>query len=640
MSKVDSFYKENFLDKSEELSFLPSLKEEEKSITVANNDLSAEDLEHLGFRDTRNKSAVYYISDIHLDHKIYNKFGKAASFKKVRDYIHKIARKLLLDDHGNEIHCPSKTILINGDTSHSIEINKIFFRTLSQLLGYYNDVYVILGNHELWEFNTAEEAIAAYQEFFDTLPNIHLLHNAVLVDEPYTEHYKEYLAQLKKIKYPIDNKKRISSKERMEKLEKYWARRRKVEEKYYGKTREEQWKNIVKERIISQDMLTKLSVEEIRALCLDSRKIVFGTIGYAALNPIHNVYTGIYRGAVTTKEYEDRLSKEASDIYTKLTLAVPKHHVIVSSHMALTDWTKTPPVPNWLYFSGHTHRNKRTISDELIEYADNQVGYNGKRIKFNVVVRDNLCDIFAYYEDGIHRITEDDYMKFYSCFSKVVKGVDRRWCEESDIIMIKNNGVYLFLEEKDTKDKLYLLEGGKKRLLNNNDLQYYYDNMSKINVFLKNAVAGIRQYLEALSLYIKNLGGSGFIHGNIVDVDMLNHVMVDIETGQLKPYFAWSIDMRFEYSDLPKLLEVRRPDMYRKFLDDKANLPVVQDSALVKKDVKFSSDTSIYRNSNMMLKIQDMIDYNVIRFWSDDLVDAINNREKPKLLNDKNVTLL
>ena len=36
----------------------------------------------------------------------------------------------------------------------------------------------------------------------------------------------------------------------------------------------------------------------------------------------------------------------------------------------------------WQYFSGHTHINKKVLTEDISEYSDNQVGYYGKRIKY------------------------------------------------------------------------------------------------------------------------------------------------------------------------------------------------------------------------------------------------------------------
>lgn len=192
--------------------------------------------------------------------------------------------------------------------------------------------------------------------------------------------------------------------------------------------------------------------------------------------------------------------------------------------------------------------------------------------------------------------------------------------------MLKKDGLYLFLIQKESTGQLFLLEGGKRRVLNGQNLDYYYDNMSKVNNVLAKAVEGVQQYLKQLSIFIKQIGGAGSIHGNIVDIDTFTHVMINLETGQLLPYFAFSVNDRYEFNDVPKLLESSRPDLYRRFLAISEKMPILKKDALAKNTINHSEDSSIYRSSNMMLKVQDMLDYNVIRFWNDELVDIVNRQ--------------
>lgn len=628
MLKADSFYKETILDKSEELSFLPSLKEEKNNAIIKDKSILLPDLSNLGFKGAKNKGGVYYISDIHLDHKIYKKFGANGNRKKVDKFLYQTAEKLLLDDDGNKIRYPifgGTTIVILGDTSHSFEINKTFYTFLSQQLPYYRDIFVILGNHELWEFNSPEEAIGTYQSFFDSLPNIHLLHNALYISNPHLNS-RDVLDELWQQRFRIVKDKTITARNKEKLLKENHRKSEELRRKYYGDSEEEQHKNRVKQAILTQDKLEKMTAKEIQEACFDSKTILFGTIGYAANNPSFNVDSGIYRNAITTKEQENKYSKEVDAIYKKLTEALSENYLIIASHMTLSDWSTMPYMQKWQYFSGHTHINRKTITDEMSEYADNQVGYYGKRIKFNAIAIDERFDYFAYYDDGIYHISESKYRMFYSGFSKPLSGIDRRGCENSDIIMLKKDGLYLFLIQKESTGQLFLLEGGKRRVLNGQNLDYYYDNMSKVNNVLAKAVEGIQQYLKQLSIFIKQIGGAGSIHGNIVDIDTFTHVMINLETGQLLPYFAFSVNDRYEFNDVPKLLESSRPDLYRRFLAMSEKMPILKKDALAKNTIIHSEDSSIYRSSNMMLKVQDMLDYNVIRFWNDELVETINNR--------------
>lgn len=62
--------------------------------------------------------------------------------------------------------------------------------------------------------------------------------------------------------------------------------------------------------------------------------------------------------------------------------------------------------------NGHNHQNFYEISDRRTIYADNQIGYRAKNIGLKYFYCDNDYDIFAYYQDGVHEITKEQYIDF------------------------------------------------------------------------------------------------------------------------------------------------------------------------------------------------------------------------------------
>lgn len=623
LSRADSFYKKNVLERKDEISFLPSLANEDNTQVSKFDSLP----DYSRIRMKEHRRGIYYISDIHLDHKLFKKFGRNGTFNKTAKFIEEIVDNLFCDDDGNEIRFswPAATILILGDTSHSFEINKLFYETLSKKCEYYRDIFVVLGNHELWEFESVDEALTKYNNLFSKLSNIHLLQNSLYADRSF-KMPNEYL-KLQDERSRIIFDKSLTKKAREKALEKNWKKIEDFLSNKYGKTQEERHKTFINKRILDWKKITKMSPEEIRDVCLDSKEIIFGAIGFSPLNTNFNAKDGIYRKSIKSVEQEKELAKVTSGIYEKLSLALPNNYLVIASHMPLEDWTKLPAIDKWVYFNGHTHINK-IVSDERGRfYADNQVGYNGKRIKFNAILSEHRYDYFAYYEDGIYNITKTDYHRYYNGLSKRMVSVDAK--SDEKIKMLKNGGIYLFLLE--TKSgKLYLLEGGRRRVLKRQDVNYYYDNLAKVNFVIEETIksSGIRDYLNQLSLFVKRIGGSGYIHGVIVDIDFFDHIMVDFRNLKLIPYFAYSINDRYEYPDLPKLLQDSRPDLYKRFIANggSSSLPVLKGAKSLSQAVKHNADTSIYSDSNMMLKIQDMLDYNVMRFWNDDLIDSINDR--------------
>lgn len=624
MLGADSFYKKNIASRSDELSITPSLERGEGVVRQSNTLLS----NISGIDSDKNKHYVYYISDIHLDHKIYKKFGKRGTLPKVVNYIEAIVDGLLKDDNGQDIYFPmDSTILITGDASHSFVINEIFYETLSRKLPYYRDVFVTLGNHELWEYGSVDEALLAYNGLFDRLPNIHLLHNSLYADNFYKS--PSELNELYRQRWQVIKDKTITEKARRKALE---INENEIDaiESRFGLTEEERHKGRVKANIISNDTLRDMTAKEIRDKCFDSKMIIFGAIGYSRYDEGFNASVGMYMNSITTRDQEERLSKETESIHNKLAESLPNNHLLIATHMPLSNWSKTQPQRGWAYFSGHTHKNQKILAESgSTSFADNQVGYYGKRIKFNLAITEGGVDYFAYYQDGIYDIGEKDYFNFYWNTSKIMSSIDKRGSKKIKMKMLKNSGLYMFLLETEN-GKLYLLEGGKRHKLRIQDVNYYYDNLVLLNKTVSEAVSGIRTYLSQLASFIKQIGGSGHIHGNIVDIDFYNHIMIDIRDGSMLPYFAYSVADRFEYPNLPKLLHDNRRDLYTNFLEYNGDLPVISKNCQVSVAIKHSADATIYKDSNMMLKIQDMLDHNVIRFWNDELMESIENERQLK----------
>ena len=110
------------------------------------------------------------------------------------------------------------------------------------------------------------------------------------------------------------------------------------------------------------------------------------------------------------------------------------------------------------------------------------------------------------------------------------------------------------------------MNGGKLGRLGRNrieDLAYYYDNLKKyvenVNQLLYRYVGG----QQRISEFIKHLGGSGKIHGCIVDVERPNelegfsycHLFVNPIDGKVTPYFAYDVKSRIVYKDFKALLQ-------------------------------------------------------------------------------------
>ena len=556
------FYDSSIGQFSEEVSLLPVLSHE----TIEAGLISHAEVysEKLNSCDRK----IFYITDIHLNHRLIDRFPKYATFDEIKFFIQKYVRKIIktacnkgVDDY----------ILIGGDVSFCFDISKIFY---TELCKYWtpSKIVVILGNHELWDFNrygvkasncSLEDIIEKYKLLFSEL-GISFLQNSLLIVKQYSS------------------------------------------------------------SIISEKDILDRNTNELRAMALDSNLIIFGGIGFSAYNLEFNATKGIYRNAITSLQNDLQYTQQSELVYNKLYEAFFEDKIIILSHMPPKDWSKRDLVPNWIYVNGHTHSNYYIQSAECTVYADNQMGYTSKSIGLKYFKMSFYYDTFKYYSDGIYHITKAQYMEFNNG-----NGTRCTFNKDVDsIVMLKRQGIYLFLLEDKEKNKLFLLNGGVTNRLKVTDLNYYYENMLKYSDYIKLGMKKYNEALKSISDVVKKIGGDGTIHGCIVDIDFYNHIYLNPQDGSISAYYSPWFGDRYEYPTVEQLLDKQLPQLYANY----KNLIGTTSSLVVMSNIDISSseamhilDTTQYKPSRLIKRLQYTTESNVIRIWSDDF---ISNQEQ------------
>lgn len=560
-------YNGNFYDSTigkfrEEISFLPVLKDEGIEAEMIPHDEVC--TERLNVHEEK----FFYITDIHLNHRLMKRFPKYATFDEIKFFINKTIKKMV----GSAIEKGyGSYLLIGGDVSFCFDISKIFY---TELCNFWDPskIVVVLGNHELWDCNcfgeelnnsSYDDVVEKYKSLFSEL-GIFFLQNSLLL----------------KRRFGIE--------------------------------------------LLSEKEILGMNEEKLKNMSLNCNLIIYGGIGFSAYNLSFNATHGIYRNTINSLETDLKHTRQTEIVYNKLSEIFSKEKVIVLSHMPPEDWSKRELVSNWIYVNGHTHNNHCIISDECTLYADNQAGYKSKNIILKYFKVDSCYDIFRLYSDGIYHITKTQYIDFwrgkYVCFSFN--------SEINDIIMMKRQEIYLFLLEDKENDKLLLLNGGKTNRLKNTDINYYYDNMLKYSDFIKNNMKSYNATLKNISDIIKRIGGDGRVHGCIVDIDFFNHIYLDPQNGNIRAYYSRRYGERTEYSTVEQLLDNKLPglyDAYKKLIETSKGIVEIVNNDNSFSDEKHIYDTSQYKPSTIIKRIQFLTENNVIRIWNDEIVQ--NNKE-------------
>lgn len=478
--------------------------------------------------------------------------AKCESKDDVGDIVQKIAGIIATE--------ADSLLLIDGDVASEFEVYEMFVKMLYRMIkakGYSTKIIFTLGNHELWNFEgySLEQIVTVYRKLLDKY-GMYLLHNDLL---------------------------------------------------YY---------NDVKVNVICYDELCKLSDKDITEKLRGSRYAILGGTGFSGYNKEFNAENGIYRNTLN-RDVEKEETKKFEVIYKRLCPILSITNTIIMTHMPLKDWSENCEyVENFVYVSGHTHRNYFYDDGECRVYADNQIGYRNDNPHLKSLLLDNDYDYFTDYADGIYEITAQQYNDFYRgknitmTFTREVKA----------LYMLKKDGYYCFIYENKS-GSLSILNGGAPKKLNEKDIQYYYDNMHLMISTLKSPLDKFTFYQEQIANEIKKIGGDGHIHGCIIDIDYNNHVYVNPIDGTITAYWALDIVHKIVYPTVRALLYKQCPELYSQYLKliagDYKNLLAVKENTEVSLLPQEYLDTDIYKASREVKKMQ-RLSSNILVSWFED----------------------
>ena len=229
-------------------------------------------------------------------------------------------------------------------------------------------------------------------------------------------------------------------------------------------------------------------------------------------------------------------------------------------------------------------------------------------------------DLFLLNEDN-PMIIREEMLKSFSC-EKL-----RKTCLKSSIIILGGVGFSGYCHKYNASHGLYL-NGGRKVSLQRSHIDYYYENMPVYVEAVKEMFADYHKDLKSISKNIKAFGGSGKIHGSIVDIDYYNHVYLNPRDGSVTPYYAESITEKYAHENIAALLKKERPDLYSNYKklienNDSENAEQMESGEVSENmdTLHYIPETYMYKNSNIFKSIQYLIDVKVIRIWNDEIID-------------------
>ena len=187
-----------------------------------------------------------------------------------------------------------------------------------------------------------------------------------------------------------------------------------------------------------------------------------------------------------------------------------------------------------IYFTGHNHQNELIKLEDKILYADNQIGYENRNIAFKIAKTGYELNPYYTLEDGLYQTSIKDYKQFYKYIGEYIGDgtllYQRCSNGKAHLYVLKRKGYYGFFiikEEGDSKG-ISIVNGGKtKKLTKSTDIGWICENFDIVLSKYLQALLPLRRAEVELSKELKELGLSGAIHGCIVDIDFLHHIMIN-----------------------------------------------------------------------------------------------------------------
>lgn len=555
---------------------LPSLASEDPSI-IQNEIQTRQQYDLIRPNQNDGRSPVYYISDLHLLHRIKN--AKCLTQSDIELALNNIVDQIITEIFYDSLvtTCPP-ILLIAGDVTADLALFNSFVTKLGEHLSPTWEspkIIFTLGNHEFWPFHgqKLDEIINSYRKLL-TDNGMFLLQNSLLCIRD---------------------------------------------------------GNIISE--ITEKQLKEETKEELQARVSKSRLLIFGGIGFAGYNESFNSDKGAIYGAALSRSEEIEETKIFENLYNCVETKLSNQKVIILTHNPVKDWLSNPHFhPNFIYVNGHTHRNVFSDDGIIRVYSDNQIGFRQDHFSLKHFYIDETYDIFRDYSDGIYQITQQQYCDFYQG-----KNISMTYQAKTDtLFMLKKNGVYCFIA-RTASGHVSILNGARKSRLPRMDPDYFYQRMDQVVARITNPLEAYNSFLKNIADQIQKIGGSGKIHGAIVDIDFFNHVYVNPQDKKITPYFAYDIIYKVVYPTLLQLLKERNQTLYLNCLsvtkdDESAKRFYLEPTG--NQTAQLYLDTDIYQASNLIKKMQ-KLSSGILCVWNNTPNMLLLGNTNPKSLEAK-----
>ena len=134
---------------------------------------------------------------------------------------------------------------------------------------------------------------------------------------------------------------------------------------------------------------------------------------------------------------------------------------------------------------------------------------------------------------------------------------------------------------------------------------------------IKTPLDNFSNYQKQIVEEIRAIGGSGNIHGAIIDIDFFNHIYVNPVDLTVTAYWASDIINKIVFDDIPALLKSNCPLLYANYLkqiESKSEAAIILTNSKIIRPTRIYLDTDIYKASMEIKKMQ-KLSSNILSIW-------------------------
>lgn len=231
-------------------------------------------------------------------------------------------------------------------------------------------------------------------------------------------------------------------------------------------------------------------------------------------------------------------------------------------------------------------------------------------------------ELFHNMSDGIHEISISEDIAFHTvnCIH-----CDPRVNKWAAYYVVKNAGCWMFFGERPNTGRLCMLRGAKPLKIEHQDLNYYFERLPEYVAAVRAAYAPYYAVISQLASEVRALGGSGTIHGCIVDIDFNTHIYLNPFDGTVTAYYADDVSERLVYPDITSAFH---NDNVSKALLADGKFPLLNHAVESKCDAlvkvpAIMTGTDVYKPSYVFNGLQSIFEHGVVRVWNESI---LNNR--------------